>query len=1272
MKVIFNYGDYASPSGTLDRIILKGQSVVSPALVEDDLGNRLLVLGWAGGDTLAITEHIWTLAFTNGAAGIVAWHEPTLDWLAVTVEQWMTLRGESANLRAFTLPLAAMTRFDHLPSYVELYLHEPDRPDGAFVHLHAHSDHSALDGYSRVDEMVEQAVRHNQPAIALTDHGVCAGHPALLDATKKAGIKPVFGIEAYFVDDRRWRPMSKPSRSAAASFTESGLMVVSDEEQYKLALAQWQEDQKRGKDYWHLVLWAQTDVGLKNLWAMSSVAHQDGMYYKPRMDWELLEKYAEGVMVSTACLRGPLSSALLNEDEELARTRLGRLQHIFGDRVHVEIHTNRLAEQVTLNERLVVLANDFSLPLVAVSDSHYPTKEHQFCHQVWLAVQTNQDLQDDSDLFAGGQDYHICSEAEARAALAYLPAKAIDEAISNTGLVAERCDATIRSRPAVPVFSKRPTRAESIQRDIERLVDICLSNWHKTQGKVDAQGSHIPDSVYIARFDKEMKLLITKEFCGYYLLVAEYCRWARANKILVGPGRGSGGGSLVAYLCNITEIDPVESDLIFERFLTEGRKGLPDFDVDFPASKRGVLTQHVLDTYGESNVVRVGTHIKLKNKQAVRSIVRALGSTIDFNYVDIDQICATIDEAEADSAGLGKSWEEVWASYPDLHDLWSTKYPQLFELAEEFTGRIKAWGKHAAGVIISIDEPLVGEIPLRYGDDNHAIAAWSMDALESLGLVKCDLLTIRTLDTLQQTVDLHREMTGEDIDLYAWTEEYKDPAVWDEICAGRTLGMFQIETHSGVQMCKRHKPRSVSDLADVITLVRPGPMRSGLTDTYLRRRFGEEAVTFPHPLLEQTLAKTYGCILYQEDVMNVCMVLAGYDENEADGVRKILGKKKVEEAKAAGEKFIRSCVARGVDEQIASSLWAQMEEFAKYSFNRAHAYGYAIVAYWCAWLKVHAPLPFLNALLSTVDAARLPEFVEEARVRGFAPKPPDINTSGRNFTVVDGHTVRYGLTNVKGVGDSAFDAIEAHRPYASFDDYLARKGSQANSGVTDLLIKIGAFDSLEPNRAALLARWKWQQVEDVENLCRWRNENHLGPGGLPCTRDWSDVPVELKRDGSPKKTQKGPPKKCTRGCWKYEPIPGPDLTRIEHYTPAEVRALELEILGIYLSSTPFDDLDPEHLAACAQSYQLDALPEGHEAVGCFRVAKLTERPDRNQNQMAFLELASHDGYKMRAVCFSSKWVQIKKEAGKIHQDSLWFVVVRRTDRGWQVTGMMPA
>ena len=987
---------FAGLGETEASVIVDGRQYPAPCIFEDDQGIRTFAI--PAHTVFSVPAHTWARAFGDAPSALAFFDEERFVWQAITIERWMDLRTEVRLTSSYLIDRRFLSTFGTFPTYLQIVgatsqpatdLDLPPKSQGGLVHLHAHSEFSALDGFSHVAEMVEQAIEHGQDALALTDHGVCAGHPALQAETAKVGIKPIFGIEAYFVDDRHFRPMRKPVRAQL------------DDYEWEKALAEWQRQQQLGRDYWHLVLWAENDTGLKNIWAAASEAQREGMYRHPRMDWETLARFSEGVRVSTACLRGPLSSALLNDQHELAQQRLGRLLDTFDGRVNVEIHTNQLPNQILLNKRLVEMAHDYSLPVVAVSDSHYPTDQHQSCHKVWIATQLDKDLQDDGDLFAGAEDYHLLGELEARQALSYLPKNVIDEAIANTSLVASQCDASIKHRSAVPVFSKRPTREASIYRDIERVVEIAMSNWHKTTGKFDSKGDPIPEEVYEARFEREMKLLIEKGFCGYFLMVAEYCRWARAQGYLVGPGRGSGGGCLVAYLCNITEIDPVEADLIFERFLTAGRKGLPDFDVDFPTVARDAITAHIIEEYGEDHVVRVGSHMYMRNKKTVRALAKALGSSIEIHYPDIDAICKIIDAGEADAAGLGKGWDDIWAAFPAEFEMYSSKYPTLFDLAGTFIGRLNGYGKHAAGVVISPEAPLTGEIPMRYdADTGHAIAEWNMEQLDEIGLVKFDILTIRNLDTLQMAVELHRDLSGEWTDLYSWTDEYKAPEVWDEICAGRTLGMFQIETYAGTAMCKRHKPRSMADLADVITLVRPGPMRSGLTDTYLRRRFGEEAVSFPHPLLEKTLAKTYGCILYQEDVMNVCMVLAGYDENEADAVRKILGKKKVEEARKAGEKFVLACDANGIDRSVSEPLWAQMEEFAKYSFNRAHAWGYAIIAYWCAWMKVQRPLAFLTALLSTVDADRLPDFVEEARQRGYTPLGPDINSSGRRFSVV--------------------------------------------------------------------------------------------------------------------------------------------------------------------------------------------------------------------------------------------------------------------------------
>jgi DNA polymerase-3 subunit alpha len=1271
-RLIEEYTGYTHAPGTYPTFNGPGgRTLPSPALVEDDQGQRLLIVAQQIETLRCLNARLWHQAHTGGAAAIV-WQEDD-GYVALLTEHFIEDRIEDRDLGFYGV--AAFGRevvFDHPPAWTEVAtkalaepLAEPVAASG-FTHLHLHTEFSALDGLSKMDEVMDAVEANGQSAVGVTDHGTCAGQAAQQKAALERGIKPIFGIEAYFVDDRRFRGPTDPKPT---------LRQVNDRAEFDRLMAQWESERKRGRDYWHLVLWAANDEGLHNLWALSTEASRTGMHYKPRMDWELLERHASGLLVSTACLRGPISQALLDENHELADARLGRLSSIFDGRCFVEIHTNQLPEQRLLNERLVQVAAQHSLPLVAVTDSHYPTTEHKHCHKVWMAVQTDSDLTEDAELFAGDHDYHIMSEAEVRQSLAYLPSSVVDQAVASTTLIADACDAKIGGTPGAPVFSKRGTREDRVQADVERLVDICLANWHKVEGKPPCEST---GETYEARFEREMRLLIEKGFCGYFLQVSDYCMWARSQGILVGPGRGSGGGCLVAYLCEITDIDPIEADLIFERFLTQGRKSLPDFDVDFPQSKREVLTQRQIDRYGEDRVVRVGTQTRDKNKGIIRSLARVLNTRADAEVIlhpDINAICDLFDEADHDTAGMGKPWAEAVAQIGEKLDPFVAQYPELFALAEQLVGRIKSYGKHPAGLVIDPEESLDGRLPMRWTDgeaiESRAIAEWDMVTLEDvLHLVKFDLLTLRNLDTLQACMDLVAERQGVTLNPYAWTRdgEYADPDVWDDICEGRTLGLFQVETYLGTDMCKRYKPRDLHGLADVVTLVRPGPRDSGLTDIYLRRRWGHEDVSFPHPLLEQVLGRTLGCVLYQEDVMNVCMTLAGYDENEADAVRKMLGKKKVEEVEAAGRKFVTAATGRDIAAEVSGPLWANMAEFAKYSFNRAHAYGYAIVAYWCAWMKHHYPAEFLAAALSTVDGKRIPEFVTEARRRGFKVLPPDVNESDIGFTVVDDHTVRYGLASISGTGEAAAQAIIEARPYESFDDFLERRGTKCDSGDIGRLAAVGAFDSMVPNRRALEQRLENTKRAETENLCRWRVEAHLGPGGIPCTFDWTSVPVEVKRDGTPKKNQRGAPKKCTRGCWKYDPIDLADPATMPDYGPHEIREREREMLGLYLSSTPFDDLPEADLAVAATSEQIETAGYGAELFVAGLIQSVRKRTDRRDREMAFLTLETQDGIKVDAVCFADLWAKVRPD---VSAGRLSYSIVRRGDRGFQLLGLEP-
>ncbi len=1122
------------------------------------------------------------------------------------------------------------------------------RPKSRWVHLHTHSEFSALDGLSTVEEIVATAVRHGQPAVAITDHGVCASHVALDRAARAAGIRPIFGIEAYLVDDRHRRmKASKPKKGDYAS-----------EGEYEVALRLYEQDRDAVKDYYHLVLWAQSSEGLRNLWALSTEAHMDGYYRHPRMDWESLARHSEGVLASTACLRGPVSHAWLDGDEPRAQANFGRLLNIFGDRLWGELHTNGLGDQVEANLVTHDLATRHGLGCIAVSDSHYSCVEHSQVHRVWLAMQTGQDLNDDSDLFAGDAHYHLLDEGEALRSLDHLPAGAAEEAIRNTVTVAEQCDASLPARSEAPVFSRQGGATS----DIARLRALCEEAW---SAKVPAER----EDEYRARLETEMGLLESRGFCGYFLMVSDYVRWAKQHGILVGPGRGSGGGSLVAYLTDIIDIDPVRHGLIFERFLNPGRAGMPDFDVDFPASRRDEVQGYIQQRYGESHVARVGTHIRLQNKGVIRDLARTLRTTVEISYPDIDAICAAIDDAEASTAGLGLSWDDVMEQ-AGLQP-WAQKYPELFALAEVMVGRLKTYGKHPAGLVVAPDADLIATLPMRRGDDGIPVTDFDLDALEQLGLLKFDILTLRTLDTLQYAVDLIEQTTGQRLDFSGWDAEYDDPLVWEFISEGHTFGCFQIETSGCTTLCVRFGPRSLRDLADVITLIRPGPQRSGLTETYFRRRSGMESVTYTLPDLEPILSDTFGCILYQEQVMKVCEVLAGYTLAEADDVRRILGKKKVEAIEAEGVRFVAQAVALGHDRGAVEHLWAQITEFSRYSFTLSHAFGYAMLAVWTAWVKYHFPQQYGVALLSTLPRNRVVEACRDLRRRGWSLLPPDANTSGHEFSMDDAG-IRFGLSDVTGVNTKAVESIIANRPYTSVADFVERSGVGAETVMR--LVRVGALDTLEPHRAAAEAQAEWLLSKGVkcanagsEVAITSSTVPRTGSPAtwtLPCTFDWASEPVELGASGRPKK-RKDPPKRCSVKCRQYVPADLPSFAECPHYTVGQVRDVEVELLGMAVSSTPFDDVPEDDREQLAKLSDLSLTTS--EVSTMFVVQSVRKRKDRAGRSMAFLSVEMEDGEADIAV-FSSVWEKHKVD---LRKGAFMFARVKPNDRGIQLVSVNP-
>jgi DNA polymerase-3 subunit alpha len=1241
---------------TTETVMVDHRTYPANSLLEDDLGIR-----WYVTDSLLhISAPFWARAAAAGAGALAApLHSG--GWAAIATERFMDLRSED---RGFYSLIRGWSEFPSFPDYTDL-LDAADAMPGAatgFVHLHTHSEYSPMDGRSRLTEVISEVVKHGQSAVSLNDHGVCSGHPTLQRECEAAGIKPIFGMEAYFQDDRF-------RRMAEWWETEDGRRV-SDSDLADMTLEQRKKNLVRKTDfseamygYWHLTLLAIDDQGLRNLWAISTEGFRDGLYGKfPRIDWDTLERHSEGIIVLSGCLRGPLAVPVIEDDEALARERLARLRGIFGDRFYLEVMPNDLPEQKKVNEAMVAFGREHGVPLVATVDSHYPTAEHRHEHKAWVAANTNTDVQDETDLFAHDLGLYVKSEAEVRAGLAYLGFEAVDEAVASTARIADRCTAHIEHRVLMPVYSK----VGGEERDVERLLDLCLSNWHRVTNK-----SYSLDDA-MARFEREMALLISKRYCGYYLQVADYVTSAKGAGCLVGPGRGSGGGSIVAYLAGITDLDPIEGGLLFERFLTEGRDSPPDFDVDFPTSWRPWVQDYITDKYGAERVVRVGTHLRLKNKGIIKDLGRAMKSQLpETAWADLEKVSKIITEAEASTAGLGLSWDALWAQEGDLLEPYAAKYPELFDMAERLVGILKSYGKHAAGLVVSTDESLVDSLPLRRGDEEgegqgQMITQFEMGDLERMGYIKFDILTLRTLDTIQNCVDLIEEKRGHRVNIHQWVDEYHDPMVWDTLSDGLTLGVFQVETASGTRLIQRIRPSNMNEFADVLTLVRPGPKRAGLTDLYIERRDGDSEVIYPDPRLEPVLSKTYGCLLYQEDIMETCKVLAGYTLSEADTVRSILGKKKVEKVQAAGEKFVEGCVVHGMDRQAAQHLWDQMAEFAKYSFNRAHAYGYAVLAYWTAWLKVHYPVEFFTSVLSTVKEERIPEFVNEARRMGFSILPPDINESSTSFTA-HGLGVRYGLKAISGLGDAACEKILAGQPYSSFEDFQGRSG--VDRGVQATLAKIGAFDSLVPNRRGLETMLLMDKTGESAR-CQFKTDlpNPEHPFNLGCSFDWASEPAPINPRTGKTLKKKDPPKKCTKACRQYL-APAPlDIATIEPYTDVDVRTIEMEVLGLHLSSTPFDQItnveDREVLTA-----QAEEIIDGPEGIYLLAVVvnRVRKHIDSNKNEMAFLSLATERS-DLDVVVFSKTW---EKFRNNLTTGDLRIVEVIKNERGMNLAAVYP-
>jgi DNA polymerase-3 subunit alpha len=1223
-----------------------GRSFPAPCLARDvdDAGVLLLHPDQAG----SIRLRTWAQASMGSASLLVVVDGPG-RYRVLTDADFEAHREERPD-EGVLVPRGWSTWLGEPPSYEDVVLRalEPDRPEAAQLGLlicaptHVHSEFSPLDGLSTVAGLADRAAEDGSPFLPLTDHGFVTGHPDLAVQCERVGIRPGFGIEAYFVHDRHVKEPAKPGE----------------------------------KLYNHICLWAMDDQGLKNLWAISTEGHVSGFYHNPRIDWDVLERLGDGIMASSGCLGGPLSQAILKGRVDEARQLLGRFLAIFGDRFYIEIHVNHLPEQMDVNRQLAALARETGTPMIAAADSHYTDRSDAELHEAWMALQTGKTLGEDTGMFGGEQLYHYHTADEVAAALAYLGEDVVVEAMANTLKLAERCAAKIVKKDSYPVYSRGPVE-EAVPADVARLTDLCLSNWERK-----VKGKRLPEQVYVDRLLYELnELYVPQQLCGFVLVTSDAVRWAKGQGCLVGPGRGSCVASLVAYLSDITDADPVEADLPVERFLTPERKDMPDFDIDFPASWRDRILGYLRDRWGDDRVLRISTHQVERVKSAVNDARRVLTPRLALrgvvpDYADFYRFTAVVDSYAAGLAGQPPKWDDLFRLYADVLDPIRKANPEIFDMAERICGRLRTYGTHPSGVVVSTDESLA-YLPQRLDKDGSKVCQFDYRQLDMLGYLKYDFLTLTTLDMLQKAIDLVRERRAIEIKPADWRDEYLDGAVWDDLCRGDTTGVFQIETKAGRDVTRALKPRSVADLSVIMALNRPGPKKSKLDETYMRRRHGVEEVSYPDPRLESILGETYGVIVYQEQIMRICVVLAGYSLGEADSkVRKVLGKKLVDKVGAAGEEFVRRAVECGTDRAVADQLWAEMRTFAQYSFNKGHSWAYATLAYWSAWIKHHYPLEFITAALSILDEERVPDFVAEAKKRGFDVLPPDVNESKLGWTPVDtdgGGVIRYGLGSIKGLGPKSGPLIVAAQPFGGVEDFTARlvepKGSKVNSGHLAVLVAVGAFDSMHPHRRALEQQLQRETTGDALR-CVHKDESALGPGGLPCGFDWAhepDPPMVTKGRGEARtSTPKPPPARCTTACRQYLKPPPLDPATVVPYTRDDIGARERALLGVSLTATPFDRVPERELAAAHKASDVEEGATGRYIVVGV-VTRATVKVDRSGRDYAWVGLNAQDG-ELDASCWSSAWERLKRD---LRTDALVVAVVVKDDRGVTITDASP-
>jgi DNA polymerase III subunit alpha len=902
----------------------------------------------------------------------------------------------------------------------------------SFVHLHLHSQYSLLDGAITAEGMLERAKATGMPAVALTDHGNLHGALEFYQAAIKAEVQPIIGIEGYITQgDRRDKSTQFPTN--------------------------------------HIVLLAQSEEGVRNLYRLVTLANFEGYYYKPRMDREILRKYSKGLIGLSACLNGVPARALQDHREDVAEAAIREYRDIFGDEnYYLELMDTGMAEQKLVNKGLIELSKKLSVPLVATNDCHYLNKEDAQAHDALLCIGTGKLVADQDRMKFNSASYYMKSPDEMRELFADCP-----EAIANTLEIAKKCDFRMKlgeyhmPRYTLPEGKSLDDELTDLaKRGLEERMPQILE-FYRREGKPTEKIS----DAYLERLDRELKTIRQTGFSGYFLIVQDFINEAKSKGIPVGPGRGSAAGSLVAFATKITDIDPIPYNLLFERFLNPERVSLPDIDVDFCQDGRDEVIRYVAQKYGgstsleETKVAQITTFGKMQ----ARAVIRDVGRVLNMPYGEVDRIAKLV------PAVLNITLQDAFEQEPKFEELRKkdARIDELLNIALSLEGLTRHASVHAAGVVISDDRPLVDHLPLYKGQHDEVVTQWDMKGVEKVGLIKFDFLGLKTLTLLARAVKLIEATHAVKIDLH--NLNMSDAKVYEMLSNADTQGVFQLESSGMRDLVAKLKPSQFEDLIALVALYRPGPLGSGMVDDFINRKHGRTAIVYDVPQLEPILKDTYGVILYQEQVMQIASTLASYSLGEADLLRRAMGKKIPEEMAKQAERFLDGCRKNQIPEAKAKRIFELMEKFAGYGFNKSHSAAYALISFQTAYLKAHYPVEFMAACFSIDrdNTDRVVLLMADCRERGIEVLPPDVNVSDLDFSVVEGK-IRFGLAGVKNVGEASIHAIldarSASGVFKSLFDFCSRVDlRKVNKRVIESLIKCGAFDSTSVGRSVLTA-----------------------------------------------------------------------------------------------------------------------------------------------------------------------------------------------------------